>query len=173
MLRQDLCRSLQGRMSAKEGMRSPGRCSSALGRQLTVEVIAAFSTWQPAMLGRTAGFGQKRTYPNVEGMRVPVKKFALGTLILLSMSISSSVSASRIPTCDRTSSQPNFGACSYEDLVAAENEMETVYRSIVAKYASNSLFLERLARAQKSWLTFREDDWKAQFACPEYNTQLC
>jgi uncharacterized protein YecT (DUF1311 family) len=106
-------------------------------------------------------------------MRVLMKKFALGALILLSMSISSSVSASRIPICDRTSSQPNLGACSYEDLVAAENEMETVYRSIVAKYASNSLFLERLARAQKSWLTFREDDWKAQFACPEFDTQLC
>jgi uncharacterized protein YecT (DUF1311 family) len=106
-------------------------------------------------------------------MRVLMKKFALGALILLSMSISSSVSASRIPICDRTSSQPNLGACSYEDLVAAENEMETVYRSIVAKYASNSLFLERLARAQKSWLTFREDDWKAQFACPEFNTRLC
>lgn len=38
---------------------------SALGRQLPVEVIAAFSTWQPAMLGRTAGFGQERTHPKL------------------------------------------------------------------------------------------------------------
>jgi len=125
------------------------------------------------VLSSTAGFGQQRTYPNVEGMRGLMKKFALGASILLGMLISSGVSASRILTCDRTSSQPNLGACSYDDLVAAENEMDSVYRSVVAKYASNSLFLERLAHAQKSWLTFREDDWKAQFACPEFNTQLC
>ena len=51
--------------------------------------------------------------------------------------------------------------------------MESVYQAIVEKYASNSLLLERLARAQQSWIKFREDDWKAQFACAEFNTQLC
>lgn len=102
-----------------------------------------------------------------------MKKPGISVLILLSFMISSSLSASARPTCDRASSQPDLGACSYDDLVTAEKEMESVYQQIAKKYASNSLLLERLARAQQSWIKFREDDWKAQFACSEFNTQLC
>lgn len=106
-------------------------------------------------------------------MRGLMKKSGVRALILLSVLITSSLSASVRPTCDRASSQPNLDACSSDDLVAAEKEMESVYQALVEKYASNSLLLERRARAQQSWLKFREDDWKAQFACPEFNTQLC
>lgn len=102
-----------------------------------------------------------------------MKKLGAGVSILLSVWITSSLSASPRPTCDRSSSQPNMDACAYEDLQAAETEQESVYRSIVEKYASNSLLLKRLARAQQSWMKFREDDWNAQFACHEFNTQLC
>lgn len=102
-----------------------------------------------------------------------MKKPGISGLILLSFMISGSPSASDRPTCDRASSQPDLGACSYDDLVAAEKEMESVYQEIAQKYASSFLLLERLARAQQSWIKFREDDWKAQFACSEFDTQLC
>ncbi|WP_152594561.1 lysozyme inhibitor LprI family protein [Massilia sp. BSC265] len=102
-----------------------------------------------------------------------MKKLGVGASIFLSVCIASSLSASPRPTCDRSSSQPDLDACAYEDLEAAEKEMQSVYQGIVEKYASNALLLERLARAQQSWMNFREDDWKAQFACPNFNTQLC
>lgn len=102
-----------------------------------------------------------------------MKKLGAAASIFLSVWITSSLSASPRPTCDRSSNQPNLDACAYEDLEDAEKEMEAVYQGIAEKYARNSLLLERLARAQQSWMKFREDDWKAQFACPEFNTQLC
>jgi hypothetical protein len=34
---------------------------SALGRMLPVVTVCDFPAWQPAMLSRTAGFGQKET----------------------------------------------------------------------------------------------------------------
>lgn len=38
------------------------RWTAAFGRSRPVAAGAGFSTWHPAMLDRTAGFGQKRTF---------------------------------------------------------------------------------------------------------------
>lgn len=102
-----------------------------------------------------------------------IKRWGPRIFLILGISCSGASLASSIPRCDRESSKPNLDACAYEDLVAAEREMESIYWSIFEKYAKDATFLNKLESAQKSWIAFREADWQAQFACSEFNIRLC
>jgi hypothetical protein len=43
---------------------------SALGRFRPVKAAAGFSTWQPDMLARPAGFGQEQPFDACENVRI-------------------------------------------------------------------------------------------------------
>ena len=59
--------------------------------------------------------------------------------------------------------QGALNQCAADELAAADGELNEVYRQIRARYADDPLFLDRLKKAQRAWIAFRDAEIGAIF----------
>ena len=75
--------------------------------------------------------------------------------------------------CNNGGNQSEMNACASNDFAKADKELNQAYQVLIKKEADDSLFISKLRLAQKAWITFRDADLEARFACLEDNVRIC
>lgn len=75
--------------------------------------------------------------------------------------------------CNDGGNQLELNACARDDFDKADDELNQTYQSLLKKEADDKLFISKLRLAQKAWLSFRDADLEARFACAEDNVRVC
>jgi uncharacterized protein YecT (DUF1311 family) len=65
--------------------------------------------------------------------------------------------------CYATGSQAGLNACAASELTKADQQLNTVWKTIQVKYKDQPVFLEKLKASQKLWLQFRDAEVAAHF----------
>jgi uncharacterized protein YecT (DUF1311 family) len=74
-------------------------------------------------------------------------------------------------TCmNNAQSQAAMDECASKSLDAADKELNQVYQQVLAKYASDKVFVGKLRAAQKAWVAFRDAELDARY--PASNKSL-
>ncbi len=87
--------------------------------------------------------------------------------LLLFLGIAATMPAMAAPACNPDGSQLEMNQCAADALEAADAELNTVYRQVLAANAGNPVALERLRAAQRLWIQLRDADLAAQFPLAE------
>lgn len=74
------------------------------------------------------------------------------SVLLMVMSMPSAYSA----CMDTASTQQAMNACANVDYAAADKKLNEVYQQIQVKYKADPTFLQKLQKAQKAWLVYRD-----------------
>lgn len=75
-------------------------------------------------------------------------------------------------TCmDSAQSQAAMNACAQQNLGAADKELNQVYQQVLAKYASDKVFIAKLRAAQKAWIAFRDAELEARYPASDKQLQ--
>ena len=82
--------------------------------------------------------------------------------LLLAVSAAEAQDTSSI-ACDPGGSQMEMNACAFDELAAADRELNDVYRRILRDHAGDALFIDRLKTAQRLWIQLRDADLDARF----------
>lgn len=64
----------------------------------------------------------------------------------------------------QTQAELNQGGCAKYS--KSDAEMNSVYRQVLSKYKSESLFLEKLKAAQRAWIAFRDAHLESLYPAP-------
>jgi len=75
--------------------------------------------------------------------------------------------------CNKDGNQLELNACANDNFVKADKELNETYQALIKKEADDPLFVSKLRLAQKAWLTFRDADLDALFACSEADIKIC
>lgn len=75
--------------------------------------------------------------------------------------------------CNGNGNQLELNACARDDFTKADNELNKTYQALIKKEADDKFFIRKLRLAQKAWLSFRDADLEARFACAEDNVRVC
>jgi uncharacterized protein YecT (DUF1311 family) len=75
--------------------------------------------------------------------------------------------------CNDDGNQLELNACARDDFTKADGELNQAYQLLLKKEANDKLFISKLRLAQKAWLSFRDADLEARFACAENNVRVC
>jgi len=75
--------------------------------------------------------------------------------------------------CNDSGGQLEINACARDDFNKADRELNRTYQALINKEANDKLFISKLRLAQKAWLSFRDADLEARFACAENDVRLC
>ncbi len=93
-----------------------------------------------------------------------MKVFFLCCMFLGSLLLGDAQKQSTGEKCyDTAQTQTELNECAGNSLVKADQELNRTYQQIVKKYAKNTLFLQRLKRAQRAWMTFRDAELQMKF----------
>jgi uncharacterized protein YecT (DUF1311 family) len=63
----------------------------------------------------------------------------------------------------RAGTQLELNQCAALEFEAADQELNTVYQSVIQKHEANEAFLEKLRVAQRAWIAFRDAELEAMF----------
>lgn len=75
--------------------------------------------------------------------------------------------------CNQDGNQLELNACASDDFAKADKELNQTYQTLIKKETADPLFIRKLRLAQKAWLTFRDAELEAIFACAEDNVSIC
>ena len=67
------------------------------------------------------------------------------------------------PNCGNPGTQLDINMCAGADFTKVDAELNSVWKSIQAKYKDQPLFLERLKASQRLWLQFRDAELEALY----------
>ena len=93
----------------------------------------------------------------------------ISCLLLLLISTSPVVAAQ----CDPSGSQLAMNQCALEDYERVDKELNQVWLQLLAKEKDNPVYIKKLRVAQRAWITFRDAETEATFACEDSNPRLC
>lgn len=83
-------------------------------------------------------------------------------IVALSLVFSSHLAANE--SCmDKARTQFDMNQCAGSEFEKADKELNRLYQSILAEYADNKLFIEKLKAAQLAWIKFRDAEMEALF----------
>ncbi len=69
--------------------------------------------------------------------------------------------------------QASMNTCAQQDMQAADDELNQVYRAVLKAHADEPVFLEKLKAAQRTWIRSRDQDLEAQFPlAPDESAQV-
>ncbi|WP_266169484.1 lysozyme inhibitor LprI family protein [Dyella subtropica] len=90
-----------------------------------------------------------------------MKRIALFAMLAI-LPFTASVAGSQ-PSCNAAGSQAELNACSAGDFAKADQELNKVWEAILAKYADQPLFLQKLKASQQLWIKFRDAEVEATY----------
>ncbi len=72
------------------------------------------------------------------------------------------------PDClDTAQSQGELNECAFGKASQADHELNQTYQAILQKYSDRAVFIDRLRKAQRAWLTFRDAQLEMMFPSGE------
>lgn len=93
--------------------------------------------------------------------------FVVATVFVISIA----VSGAGQKDCMKTATmQRDLHQCASSHWQAADDELNRVYQAVLSKYKDDRAFLEKLRKAQRAWVTFRDAELAATF--PREDKQL-
>jgi uncharacterized protein YecT (DUF1311 family) len=99
-----------------------------------------------------------------------MKKITYAGLLMLVFSIAAFASE---PKCNSEGTQIEMNVCAGEEYQAADKQLNTTWKALIKKEKANKAYTTSLRNAQKAWITFRDLEIKAMFACAEGNMRIC
>ncbi len=75
--------------------------------------------------------------------------------------------------CNPEGSNQEMAACAYQEFARVDQELNSVYQQLLAKYRDNPLFIEKMKGSQRAWLKFRDAELEAIFPCEESDVRIC
>ncbi len=93
----------------------------------------------------------------------------IGILLSLLINTSSVVAAQ----CNPSGNQMEMNQCALEDFERVDQKLNDVWRQLLAKEKGNPAYIKKLRSAQRAWITFRDAETEAMFACEEDNPRFC
>ncbi|MFZ1388921.1 MAG: lysozyme inhibitor LprI family protein [Thiolinea sp.] len=90
-------------------------------------------------------------------------KIGLGIALLLFASISYAEETAF--KCNPEGNQAELNQCSYDHYQAADKQLNTTWKKLMAKFKDDKTATAKLKTAQKAWLVFRDAEIEAMFAC--------
>lgn len=97
-------------------------------------------------------------------MNMRLAGLALFSALLLGLS--NTVVAQDIP-CNQEGTQLELNACAGQEYTAADAELNTTWRELLAALKGQETAIARLRTAQRAWVAFRDADVAAQFPVAE------
>ena len=82
---------------------------------------------------------------------------------LLSLACFSAFAGEPLPACYSSPTQGGLNACAAGEFNKADAELNATWKAILAKYADQPLFLQKLKTSQQLWLKFRDAEVEAAF----------
>jgi uncharacterized protein YecT (DUF1311 family) len=71
--------------------------------------------------------------------------------------------ANREKCYETAQTQAELNGCAGNSLVKADQKLNRTYQQILKKYAKDTLFLQRLKRAQRAWIFFRDAEVQMKY----------
>lgn len=98
-------------------------------------------------------------------------KYLLKVGLLLCV-CASAIAMAETTHCNDNSTQMELNQCSWNDYQAADKKLNAAWKQLMVKFKDNKTATEKLKTSQKAWLTFRDAEVEATFACAP-NTGPC
>ena len=85
---------------------------------------------------------------------------------------------SNVPTvvaaeCNPSGSQLEMNQCALEDFEKIDTELNRVWQQLLEKEQANPAYIQKLRAAQRAWISFRDAEVAAMFACEDTNPRYC
>jgi uncharacterized protein YecT (DUF1311 family) len=75
--------------------------------------------------------------------------------------------------CNPAGSQAEMNACAADQLAEADRQLNAAYQALLKKLAKDTAFIQGLRAAQRAWVTFRDAELNATYACAAPNSATC
>jgi len=75
--------------------------------------------------------------------------------------------------CKPDGTQIEMNACAANELAEADRQLNASYQALLKKEAKNTAFIQKLRKAQRAWIDFRDAELEAMYACTEPNPAVC
>jgi uncharacterized protein YecT (DUF1311 family) len=82
-------------------------------------------------------------------------------------------SAADFAQCNRAGNQLELNACAVDELAAADQKLNEIYKALLNKEKKNPAFIQKLRAAQRAWVAFRDAELDAMFACNDSDQRQC
>ncbi|MGR8980829.1 MAG: lysozyme inhibitor LprI family protein [Gammaproteobacteria bacterium] len=87
-----------------------------------------------------------------------------GLLVFLGlMSFAVVCGAGQIECTETAATQQEHNQCAASRLKSVDDELNRIYQEVLSKYKADREFLEKLRKAQRAWVAFRDDELEARF----------
>ena len=94
-------------------------------------------------------------------------------LLLILASASSAAWAADEIKCNDAGTQLELNACALDEFKRADLELNETYAALLKKENQDPTFIRKLRAAQRAWITFRDAEIDATFACNEKDPRVC
>lgn len=84
-------------------------------------------------------------------------------MVALSIFAANAPRADQDQLCSEIFTHTEMNACTRAEFISADNELNQVYQRIVREYADDPVFLDKLRKAQRAWLAFRDAELQALY----------
>jgi uncharacterized protein YecT (DUF1311 family) len=92
-----------------------------------------------------------------------MSRFALATIITAWLLSAQCTSAEETTICPAARTQAEMNECTRDIFLAADAELNRVYQRILREYEDDAVFIEKLRKAQRAWLAFRDAELEALY----------
>ncbi|MEZ5450520.1 MAG: lysozyme inhibitor LprI family protein [Thiolinea sp.] len=75
--------------------------------------------------------------------------------------------------CNLAGNQMEMNQCALDDFTAADQQLNATWKVLLTKYREDRAFLDKIKAAQRAWISFRDAEVAAQFACEDADVRLC
>jgi uncharacterized protein YecT (DUF1311 family) len=75
--------------------------------------------------------------------------------------------------CNPAGTQLELNACAADDFAKADKELNEAYAELLKDKGKDKVFVRKVRAAQKAWLTFRDAELEALFACEDQDPRVC
>ena len=75
--------------------------------------------------------------------------------------------------CNPSGSQLEMNQCALEDFEKIDTELNRVWQQLLEKEQANPAYIQKLRAAQRAWISFRDAEVAAMFACEDTNPRHC
>ncbi len=93
--------------------------------------------------------------------------------VIFSLLLFGSLPLAMAAQCNPSGSQPEMNQCALEDFEKADKALNQVWQQLLTKEKANPAYIKKLRAAQRVWISFRDAEVAAMFACEDSNPRWC
>ena len=87
--------------------------------------------------------------------------------------VTNAAEGANVVKCNLSGTQAELNACAYDEFEKADKELNDTYKNLPKKRGLDEIFVQKMRKAQQSWLAFRDAELEALFACESPDPGAC